>query len=1709
MPGLAKSARPRKQTGMKSYILVERWGFAVRSCSSDSFAIANYLLTAILCTGAAEAQNAPVMVSLTQAGPQVVLNKSMSSGPPGTYTTAPGSVTFTIGSATGTLAVQGPAFLTGSNLGLQFQLSAPTMFTLSHNLKGFTFINGILSDAQSFGGLCSVSIERSTTSCAVKSVLRISTIYTDGGSYNADGISLSTTIELWSGDSRISYTIYFQWFVQNRSIQIADMDVLQETTYNPKIPDTANITLIAEKPTMVRVYATSPNLVDNATVVLHGFRGSTGAELPDSPRKPESSPPPYQSSISLPDSVDKEDAGKSLNFILPLEWRRAGDLTLNAELQLPPNTQVADPVGANFRETITFVDSQATLEIGYIPFCYQSSSNCASTNVATYDNILKELYPIKSGSVHYFRLFTPFSPWMEEITKSNSGSQFKAFLEQIFNWSTGRRLDQLAGWFPALASAGTLVGSSDPEFAGGKGHVFLGLEAGGDSRYIAETLAHEIGHNLGLHHTAVTQYVFFSVCGDHDLFAPWPYSTPYSQQMGFESDGSLRPSGWGDLMSYCNGKNGISPFDVRQLLLNRLLRPFPIGQPGLKTPPAQATGALESEQVLISGLAQRDGSAGSLKPLYRMPADGRASASVDGGSHCLRFSRSGGALGDYCFQLTFRDVESVDLLDRQYFTVIAPIPAGATRVALMAGSTELASLSGSATAPTLAITSPQTGATWNGGTPATVAWSAASADQSQMLFTVLYSSDAGKSWIPIALDIPDSQFSFDPATIAGGSNVMFRVHATNGMNSTLAETGPIQVKQTPGIAVASAVDFGTAVIGDVNTQTLVINNPGSGPLQLTSYSIDNPAFSLTSGFRTLDIGAGENVALRLRWSPSASGGQTGTLILASTDPSNPSVTVLLSGSATEATGCRFGLTATSSSAGAFGATGTIYVSASASTCSWNAASKASWITLKTLSGTGSGQVSFQVDANPSAQPRSGDVAVAGLTYSVRQAAGGALPAISVSPVALNFGNVSVGQHSDLTIAMTNKSNGTLTIQSLSISGTGFSVVDPPAMPFNIGDAAAQITIRFAPTAAANSVSGALTIVSNDPFSSPSTVSLTASATSAGGTAAINIAIAPVDFGNVTVGQTARKNIAVLNSGAAALTASIGIPNAAFTVVTNPFPLATGASGPLTIQFAPTAASAVAAVPMTLTTNDPAHATVTINLSGTGTATTATTTTLSVDRGTFDFTSGFPGGGVTGYYINRLTPPSYPATLRSVLVYFPAGELPVGTQVTILSSAKPGGTGGTTLTGLALQRTSANISAVETFVEVPVTAITINSGDFLVGFAAANPAGVYPAVVDGAASKQRSYIGSDGANFSLLDSTSVGAGNFGIRAKVDLGPGGGGGTGSLSASSATLDLGSTAVNTTASRTLTVTNSSASPLAVTLTTAIPFSVVPPTLTIGAGSTFVVQVNFTPISSTPMQQQGTLTISAPGINSVTVALTGTTGTSGGGTCFTAPANLVSWWTGNGNASDAWGGNSGTLQSGGGYATGEVGQAFNLNGTTAYVQIGNPANLRLTSAVTIEAWINPRSVRTQTAGSPMGAIVTKWAQNFVDTADADSYGLWLIQGGNSASLFSAIHQAGSREPNIQGGTIPLNAWTHVAMTFDGVGGQYVLYVNGRTVASTTAAGTIYTTNRNVQIGHEDSFIGRAFDGLVDEVAIYSRALTASEVLGIYNASTAGKCVR
>jgi N-acetylneuraminic acid mutarotase len=210
--------------------------------------------------------------------------------------------------------------------------------------------------------------------------------------------------------------------------------------------------------------------------------------------------------------------------------------------------------------------------------------------------------------------------------------------------------------------------------------------------------------------------------------------------------------------------------------------------------------------------------------------------------------------------------------------------------------------------------------------------------------------------------------------------------------------------------------------------------------------------------------------------------------------------------------------------------------------------------------------------------------------------------------------------------------------------------------------------------------------------------------------------------------------------------------------------------------------------------------------------------------------------------------------------------------------------------------------------------------------------------------------------------------------------------------------------------------------------------------------------------------------------------------------PAGAVSAWRGEGNALDSVGGHNGTLQGGVTFAPGEVGQAFQFNGTSGYVRVPDAPSLDLASAVTLEAWINPTAL---TAGT-FGTIIAK------STFPVRNYGLWVNSAGGLH--LSYVNGGGNVSFSTAPGLIRVGVFTHVAGVIDTAGGVMQIYVNGQLVASQATAGPLAPNTLPLTIGASDAGPNNFFNGLIDEAAVYNRRLSAGEVRDIYVNGSAGK---
>ena len=197
-----------------------------------------------------------------------------------------------------------------------------------------------------------------------------------------------------------------------------------------------------------------------------------------------------------------------------------------------------------------------------------------------------------------------------------------------------------------------------------------------------------------------------------------------------------------------------------------------------------------------------------------------------------------------------------------------------------------------------------------------------------------------------------------------------------------------------------------------------------------------------------------------------------------------------------------------------------------------------------------------------------------------------------------------------------------------------------------------------------------------------------------------------------------------------------------------------------------------------------------------------------------------------------------------------------------------------------------------------------------------------------------------------------------------------------------------------------------------------------------------------------------------------------------------LVSVWHGEGNANDGFDGNNGTLTNGATFDTGKYGQGFSLSGASQHVALPTSSQIPIgDSAYTLSAWINP-----DVAGaSGIIGFGNYGANNQVNALRlsgnfGSNIGFYNYWWGNDL-------QAGTTTPVGSG-------WHHVAATYDGTTRQIIF--DGVVIGSDTPTGHNVPSASNFRIGSTNG--GEFFDGGLDEVAVYNRALSLTEIQAIVN---------
>ena len=229
---------------------------------------------------------------------------------------------------------------------------------------------------------------------------------------------------------------------------------------------------------------------------------------------------------------------------------------------------------------------------------------------------------------------------------------------------------------------------------------------------------------------------------------------------------------------------------------------------------------------------------------------------------------------------------------------------------------------------------------------------------------------------------------------------------------------------------------------------------------------------------------------------------------------------------------------------------------------------------------------------------------------------------------------------------------------------------------------------------------------------------------------------------------------------------------------------------------------------------------------------------------------------------------------------------------------------------------------------------------------------------------------------------------------------------------------------------------------------------------------------------------------------------------TCLTPPSGMVAWYPGDGNATDFLGVNNGAFQNGATYVSGKVGPAFAFNGADQFVAL--PANFlpypvaggQSSAALSVDAWF-----QTIAGGVILGQ------QGGLEAPAEPNGSVPAIYVGADGMLYAELFWGGTVNP-VSSTPRKVNdgQFHHVAVTYDGATEQ--VYLDGVLLNSVPFTQTGYAPNYHYQIGTGYTRNWPAgnggyyyFQGLIDEVEFFGRALSIAEVQAIFNAGSAGKC--
>lgn len=595
-----------------------------------------------------------------------------------------------------------------------------------------------------------------------------------------------------------------------------------------------SVTLIKDRRTFVRLYVKSEGTaVPGVTAQLT----KSGFPYPLMPINETGT------TITVRPNPNRNDLEQSFLFELPWSWIQNDDLTFTATLnpyEVPSEPDYTDNTAT---KTFSFVDSPS-LSVEFFRLNYNLDETTYSPRItqdvlATYSWIMRT-YPIGGGVGENFkpRLWNInggnfLSNWVSRVDPNCAliyGAEETNLCASFFTngWLFSYRVDTMMGMLNADLNSNAfyygMISDSPNNFPRGQamyalnsvgpsgtpGQFFdLGQGWDTDGTYADWYAAHEIGHSLGREHPNAgsddpTTPGISENCRHSRSDPNYPYGNTSSpaapigpingSMKGFDVgdpaigiDRAIYPSSqWNDVMSYC-ANQWISDYTYEGIYEHM------IDNTNSTASETTNTVAAPGDFLVVNGIIQPASNSASFALLRRLD-DVVNPPAITPGDYTLRLLDANDAvLADYAFTPTSN--HDTGMLT---FGQVVNFAAGTRSVQIIKtiGGEILTSVPVSTNSPTIdnvvlkdAI-SPVKGIV-------TLTWTASDADNDTLTFEIAYSSDNGASFQPVIANISGNSTQVDTATLGGSSTGIFRVIASDGVNTDYADSAPLIMENKP------------------------------------------------------------------------------------------------------------------------------------------------------------------------------------------------------------------------------------------------------------------------------------------------------------------------------------------------------------------------------------------------------------------------------------------------------------------------------------------------------------------------------------------------------------------------------------------------------------------------------------------------------------------------------------------------------------------------------------------------------------------------------------------------------------------------------------------------------------------------------------------------------------------------------------------------